>query len=249
MLSMDDRAGDELSALRRRAYGPGADIDGDAAALQRLRELENQEWARESETTAAADAAESAVQTGEISLAEDRDIMPAAAARTPPRIGRALLIGWVASVVLVAVVVGGLVFSLASLRPVAPATGVRQVASLDQPELMPVNYLPWAKTGDRGTSYRFEGLEIVVGSGVSVGFEGRCLFVTTVAPDANGSRSGRPACSSGPFHPSVSILVDQSSPPELRARFADGSALEFVWDGTAVSVFAADAPASLDAPA
>ncbi len=37
---MDDEVG-ELAALRRRAYGPDADIDGDPQALLRLEELEN----------------------------------------------------------------------------------------------------------------------------------------------------------------------------------------------------------------
>lgn len=42
---------DELAALRRRAYGPGADIHEDVAAVARLRELE--ELARRAEETAA----------------------------------------------------------------------------------------------------------------------------------------------------------------------------------------------------
>lgn len=39
---MDSAALDELRALRARAYGPHADIELDAAAVQRLRELEAQ---------------------------------------------------------------------------------------------------------------------------------------------------------------------------------------------------------------
>ena len=40
---------DELAALRARAYGPAADIDGDPEALARLRDLEIA--AREGQTT------------------------------------------------------------------------------------------------------------------------------------------------------------------------------------------------------
>ncbi len=44
---MDTVSRDELQELRARAYGPGADIDQDAAALRRLHELEslNRDWA------------------------------------------------------------------------------------------------------------------------------------------------------------------------------------------------------------
>ena len=42
---MGDSLDDELAALRARAYGPDADIHDDAAALARLRELEEQEHA------------------------------------------------------------------------------------------------------------------------------------------------------------------------------------------------------------
>ena len=55
---MDDAARDELSALRRRAYGPAADITEDPAALARLAELED--LARPAPPASAASAAPAA---------------------------------------------------------------------------------------------------------------------------------------------------------------------------------------------
>lgn len=46
MSAIDDDPGAELRALRERAYGPGADIHDDPAAMQRLRELEDGERVR-----------------------------------------------------------------------------------------------------------------------------------------------------------------------------------------------------------
>ena len=56
-------------------------------------------------------------------------------------------------------------------------------------------------------------------------------------------------CAAGPFPATASREVELDSPGELRADFPVGTALQFVWDGTAVAVFAADPPAPTSAPA
>lgn len=272
MLSMDERADDELSVLRRRAYGPDADIDGDAAALDRLRELENRGRVREtvavppddvSQPHTAADrrpaGSSSAVASRSsadidvlLARVEAQEDVQASAALTPPRIGRALLIGWAASIVVVAVAVGALVFGLASLRPVSAVSGARQVASLDQTVPSPTGEDAWFGSPTATTYYSYSGLIVVVAENLlGPTTTGRCLVITSVAAlsGEDASRPSVPACGAEPFHPTASILVERSSPDALRAAFPVGTALQFVWDGTAVAVFAADPPAASDAPA
>lgn len=201
MQSMDAATREEFATLRRRAYGPDADIDDDPAALARLRELEQRQdrgFAAEQSARMAENAvpetAESAGDAAAVGVAEPRG--PGQHYRsspTPPPIGRALLIGWAASIVVVAIVVGALVFALASLRPVSAVTGARQVASLDQPTADVPMVLPWARNGDRGTTYSFAGLLIVVSSGENRGFEGECVTVLQDVPDVAGSQIGNSA--------------------------------------------------------
>lgn len=277
MQSMDSSTAEELAALRRRAYGRDADIVRDPVALARLRELEawkggidapetSSRWADAERlagprpalpvspapavgsTASSATAPAAGVRTV---AAEGRDSAEQTASppASPPSIGRAVLIGWAASILVVAVAVGALVFGLASLRPVSAVTGARQVASLDEQIADRAVVLPWMADGDRGVSYRFAGLLIIGSSGESMNAEGRCLTVVQEIADNDGSRMGNSTCSAGPFHPAVSILVTDNSSDELRNEFPVGTALQFVWDGTAVSVFAVDPPAPTNAPA
>ncbi|TGY37974.1 spermidine/putrescine ABC transporter permease [Microbacterium laevaniformans] len=270
MQSMDAATREEFATLRRRAYGPDADIADDPAALARLRELEQRQGrgsaAEQSARMAEAErlfgppvprpenaVPETPAPAGDaaaVGVAEPHGAgQHYRSSPTPPPIGRALLIGWAASIVVVAIVVGALVFALASLRPVSAVTGARQVASLDQPTADVPMVLPWARNGDRGTTYSFAGLLIVVSSGENRGFEGECVTVLKDVPDVAGSQIGNSACSASPFHPAVSIHVDRGSSEELTAAFPVGTVLQFEWDGTAVGVFAADPPAPTSAPA
>ena len=112
---MDDEVG-ELAALRRRAYGPDADIDGDPQALRRLEELENR--AREeyavapsagSSPAAAAEGAERGAPPTEI------DVGPA-----PRRLG--WRVAAVAGVAAVAVLVVVQITGPQTVAPVAEAS-------------------------------------------------------------------------------------------------------------------------------
>lgn len=251
MQGMDDADLRELSLLRTRAYGPDADIERDPDALARLRALEERRRTQAPVTPAAtpAPAAGAAVETAP----EDGGAPPPrpteAPAAMPPRIGRALAIGWAASIAVVAVVVGALVFGLASLRPVSPVTGARQVASLDEPLTSPPAAMPWFGESEDSSAYAFSGLVVVAVARDVLDSSGECLIVTPRVPAADGSRFGTSGCGAGPFHPTVALLVADDSPEELRAAFPVGTALQFVWDGDAVAVFAADPQGPTAAPA
>lgn len=269
MQSMDAATREEFATLRRRAYGPDADIDDDPAALARLRELESREDRSLSPAQAArAEEAErlfgprplrSEVAVPSVPSASETVVVPvesplvemaARLARTPPPIGRGLLIGWAASIVLVAIVVGALVFGLASLRPVSPVTGARQVASLDQP-------VTDLEVGDAMTFlhqaaglYRYSGLVVAVFDRGVMDPDQICLLVGSEASVAgDGELRFATGCTAGSFFPTANILVKTNSPDELTAAFPVGTSLQFVWDGTAVGVFAADPPPPTNAPA
>ena len=160
-----DPISEELRALRARAYGPDADIAGDADAIARLRALEvAARPAGEPRPVAdeARDVAPAPPSAAEPTVpAPAEEVFPA---RPAPRlIPRAWLITWAASVAVVAVVTGAIVFSLASIRPVSPPTGATQVASLDDPAAPDrVSWLPqWFGPGAGAVAFEYLGLVVV----------------------------------------------------------------------------------------
>ena len=116
---MDDEVA-ELAALRRRAYGPDADIDGDPAALARLDELETR--ARR----AAAPAGDeeplpaAAGRDAEPALAASAAVVVGAADQASPRLGRRTVV--VAGIVALAAVIAAQVMT-------GPASAPQFVAS------------------------------------------------------------------------------------------------------------------------
>lgn len=149
---MDSPTDDELRALRSRAYGPAADIDGDAAAVQRLRELEDQR--RLQHPTHANDVAAIPTPNDDAPRAEDPSHAELAAhgdVTTPPdptplapddghahprpssvrQNGRQRLL-WVASVLAAAALAATVTFLLTWMTPVAASAGAPQIATLQQ---------------------------------------------------------------------------------------------------------------------
>ena len=264
MQGMDDPNALELTALRRRAYGPDADIDADPAALARLRELEEQDRARAAASEARAEgAAEAVAQPDEpaesapaltaVAAAGDATGDPAADTAAdmtgdardgeprPPRpIATRWILAWAASVAAVAIVVGGLVFGLAAMPPVPTASGARQVETLTQP----VEAGEWLKRWAGGESVRvfsFEGLTVartpwsMFGQG-----DDDCLFVVAdqrIGDDGSINGPIYTGCRAGSFPATAEFLVGIDSPQQLRDRFGDGTALQFVLDGDVVGVF------------
>ena len=247
---------DELAALRERAYGPGADIHDDPDALARLHELEAEAKpvVADTDTDAAANAhvepgASATASAPEAATDASGEPMtaPARAARPIPR---AWLIVWAASIALVGVITGAIVFSLASIRPVSPVTGAVQVATLDEPVAPEsVDWLSlWTRSGQKASAFEFFGL-VAVHFPEGVYADQSCLMVgdiTNFTRDGDSiSYEGRTytGCGAGPFPATVQFVVDDQSPAELRAHYPDGTALSFVLDSDVVGVFMA-APSS-----
>jgi hypothetical protein len=131
----------ELAALRRRAYGPGADIDGDPAALARLDELETRVRLGiapsgpdvEPEPAVVPDAV--AASTGAAAVIVNEPDSPA------PRFGRrtVLVAGTVvAAVVVVAVAVGRATSAPVSGATPEPAPGAIRVADTSETTLVDI---------------------------------------------------------------------------------------------------------------
>lgn len=242
----------ELAALRARAYGPRADIDADPDALARLRELEEAQRAASREAVRAPDVGDAPAAPGsppgEPTLAE----LVAATAITPPDGGRAAytprrvtvtwITAWAASLLLVAVAVGAIVFGLASIRPVSTATGATQIETLDDPVERPEWLDAWM--GDRTeytAVYSFAGMLVAkVPAGIfTTGTD--CIMALRADAYNETDQSFRgeihSACRAGVFPASVQFVVDDTFPQEMRDRFGDGTALQFVADGDLIGVF------------
>ncbi|MBN9176046.1 MAG: spermidine/putrescine ABC transporter permease [Microbacterium sp.] len=252
----DEARAFELRTLRARAYGPDADIHEDPAALARLHALEAD--ARPVEAPheiggSATDAAERPAADAPAPVEPAEAFEPGVAKRPAPRlIPRGWLIAWAASVLVVAVAVGGIVFALASIRPVSPATGAVQVATLDEP--IAADTVEWIDKffggGENVVAFGYLGLVVIVPPFGLYGEDGGpCVMVAAITnfeSSSNGySYDGRTyqGCGAGPFPASAQFVVDDQSPDELRARYPDGTALSFVLDGDVVGVFMA-APAT-----
>lgn len=247
---------DELATLRERAYGPGADILDDPDALARLHELEAEAKpvVADTDTDAAANAhaePDASATASAPDVATDAPVEPTTAPRHAARqIPRAWLIAWAASIALVGIITGAIVFSLASIRPVSPVTGAVQVATLDEPVAPEsVDWLSlWTRSGQKASAFEFFGL-VAVHFPEGVYADQSCLMVgdiTNFTRDGDSiSYEGRTytGCGAGPFPATVQFVVDDQSPAELRAHYPDGTALSFVLDGDVVGVFMA-APSS-----
>lgn len=260
----------ELAALRARAYGPRADIDSDPVALARLRELEaaGRASARSDEAspsdTAIAGEALNAPAPAEGEPRQEKPSAPAVAAApseksevtaraepAAPRrirpIPRGWIIAWAASIVAVALIVGGTVFGLASIRPVSTETGAVQVATLDQPVSADDVRDSWFPATNEGVIYRFEGL-IVAATGTlwlspgQASSDDSCLYVGMDGGTDAQYGAVWMGCAAGSFPAAASFVVGVDAPRALRDRFPVGTALQFVLDGDRVGVFRGSGP-------
>ena len=273
MLEMDADATAELRSLRARAYGPDADIDDDPEALRRLGELE--ELRRRAE--AAHTAPEVGRTTGGVEdvAAETRQEVPAgpestepedetgAAADGAPTVGddgpspatlpiirrpRVWIPAvWVASLVVVAVLVGAwtLITTLTVFTPISRDGAGRQVAVLHvDPDFESPPIFGQGEVGQIGF-HDFHGLTAIATNGSWMGGpadgDARCLFLLrTDAIDADADSFNGPIfndCTAGSFPATIEVGVSGQLPAEIRERFPAGSALQFVLDGDRVGVF------------
>ncbi|MEZ3161135.1 hypothetical protein AB1K54_11425 [Microbacterium sp. BWT-B31] len=166
----------------------------------------------------------------------------------PPgrRIPRAMALLWAASVVGAAALAAGATYAVTEITPVSVSSGAPQVASLDpvSTAALPVG---WFGAGPSSLVFEYLGLTIFQTDGYSmVGSD--CFTVVRTAdippPDEfdqnswsynGGVYSG---CGIGAFPATIEMPIDSQSPTQLTDRFPVGGALQFVFDGERIGVFA-----------
>lgn len=251
MTRMDAATTDELQALRRRAYGPDADIHDDPAAAARLAELEE---LRRPALPPAADQATTATPapSGPADAqqsAEPAEPEPAEGAGPwlPPRIPALAKAAWAVSVVAAAAIAASVTWGLASIPPVSTTTGAVQVATLE-----PTDDLPLARNffggSDNSTIFEYLGYAVVRTTEPGSATGAVCLAafaIDNIIDDGQGIEGPvYYGCSSGPFPARTALTIDTESPDAAQEKFFEGTALEFVMSGdNRVGVFAASPPA------
>lgn len=243
----------ELQALRRRAYGPDADIFGDPAALSRLRELEGKERPVEpGPEVAVRDSPPATPESVEFPEPEPAPVEPAA--EQPPaatgdrprvRLRRPRLIAALALVVVVvaAVVAGGVIAAHRSRGDGLHFAG-RQVARLtvDRGYQIPLAISGMWGGGNAGVVafQEFHGLRVVTdpSTGDAGSRADACLtiytdkFTTALAGTGAALTPGLTyrGCAAGAFPATVQFRVDDELPAALRSAFPAGTPLQFVYD-------------------
>ncbi len=231
---------DELQALRRRAYGPNADIHLESRALQRLRELEGavrvQEPAPPVDSSEAAPAPAPPVSVeGETPSTAQHTLRPPLRVRRPSPM---IVLG-------VAVVAAILTVALVLVQRVHTdplQVGATQITRLstDPAYTIPTYYFGTAFGRDleaRGFQ-EFYGLRVVVtvGSIEGNGSTDACVNIYPAADITNPNSSGYSGqvligCAAGAFPAIVQFRVDAAGlPPELRSAFPQPVPLQFVYD-------------------
>jgi hypothetical protein len=264
---VDDDGANELTALRARAYGPGADIDSDPAARARLEALEASARAarrplappvipRPAPPLPAPPAppatTESATDPTTLTTFTSDPAQPAPARR---RLWAATWAGSLAAVATVAVAVT----AAASAQFAWPATsysdaGVSRVASLPVDPDSTVGSQYFGGDIDATVHEAFAGVTAFTFTYEYPGGEADSLCIAVVpsnevnglgndpGDDGSATYTGplTQSCSAGAFPAAASMVVTDQAPAALRDRFPVGSSLQFVHHGDAVEVFAAD---------
>ncbi|OUE07671.1 hypothetical protein CMsap09_01885 [Clavibacter michiganensis] len=252
---MDEARDGELRELRRRAYGPAPDLDD--AELDRLRELEAGQGATAA-ATAVSDPVDAArrdvaprVSSGRHAAvahdadhgsserdddardddARDDDARDDDARDAPPgarpRIRRRTAVLWAASVV---VAVGATVGLSSGLEMGGREVGV---VALDPDRAVPSRWDDWYQDAATGVG-DFRGLTVI--GLVNPEDDSRCVAVVAPRPARTGSPVG--GCEAGSFPARAVLTVDDDMPADLLEAFTEGTALEFVLDGSSVRVTA-----------
>jgi hypothetical protein len=251
---------DELHRLRRRAYGPYADIYDDPEAMRRLEELE----------AAAAPPGEAAPSARSFSepitrlvrgedapderreqphdTPESPDDSAAPASAVPigiaPRLWRWVPALWIASILLAVGVAAasGAAWAFSASAPVTRAPdGAHQFAVLTAaPDPAPSGIFTDVRLRSFGDFYGLSVLSPLPQKGVPS--SRKCLIVVPTANYLSSSAdfsaaAVRSDCAAGGFRATVQLTIDGASPDALKAVFAQGTALQFVLDGSRVGIF------------
>jgi hypothetical protein len=238
---MDSRLSEELAALRTRAYGPDADIDGDPDAVQRLRELEDRALEPEiGDAPVAPTATVDAVDPsdGPVSPASGESQPPRADSLTPRTWGtRRMLVVWIASLA-VTVIATATVTAFISHRVQADPREVAVLAADPSGEWPGI----YGERPEGGEMFAvFHGLRPIAAMGTPMAYTASdCLSVaeeSKLSPDQS-SYEGRlyTGCEAGGFPATAELIVNAETPAELRAQYPEGTALQFVLEGSRVIV-------------
>ena len=153
---------------------------------------------------------------------------------------------WAVSVVAAAALAASATYALTWVAPVSVSSGAEQIATL---EPVPMVDRPpgWFGAGPSSLAFEFYGMTLFETANGFTGTGGTECFVIVPteelpAADAdttNWSMSGavHTGCGVGDFPATVQFPVDSNTPEQLRSRFPDGSALQFVRDGDRIGVF------------
>lgn len=163
-----------------------------------------------------------------------------------PRSRRRTRVLWIASLVGVAVVTAiatlSITLPLTPIASVASGGDVREVATL---RVDPGFVWPAALGEAAGETHGFQdfyGLTAIHADGLwrEANFD-RCILILETASIVAESDFFPgvylPGCGAGPFPATIEVLVGPEMPDELRERFPDGTALQFVHDGSRIAVF------------
>ncbi|KAA9089063.1 hypothetical protein [Microbacterium radiodurans] len=261
---MDDGVTAELRALRARAYGPDADIAADPVATSRLAELEAADRAAAAAALRPREPEPEPEPEPEVvdevaalfpepvgSTPDAREDAPADERTATPRPPKRLLLTWAGSLALVAVLAVA-VTSFTTARSAATATTLPDDAQITHvTTLLPTGAdvpdgLQDFSDGPARSFETFFGVETIEVSVPWLPGDSTCiLLMSTEQRDENSSNSWSgygQGCSAGAFPASLSFVVADEHPEQLRERYPVGTALQFVARETGVDVFLSEAP-------
>jgi len=240
---------DELHSLRRRAYGPDADIHLDPQAIERLRELEGGALgggalgggAREPEPGTLTDNSEPAPTPAEPRLPIKDDAERSATDSVRPRMrvrrnAMRIALGVAAMATMLAVVL--VVVQRSQTDPLQ--FGAKQITRLSVDPAYKVSQYFYGSAFGRDLEAQgfqeFHGLRAVVTVGYGSVSNDACLSIYPSSIDTSvkaSSFSGQliVSCAAGGFPPIVQFRVDAAGlPTDFRSAFPGSAALQLVYD-------------------
>lgn len=262
MLGMNPELLAELRTLRERAYGPDSDIHDDPDALRRLESLEARASgattagaleAAPAEAAPAAEADEGAAPPPATTSADDLPggVGADAASVTPRRSARWMPWAWLISIVAVAALAVAWTYGamVVALKPIDVGPSAAEPVAILQlhPGLVAPAFFG-DETVEVSGSKDFYGVTAFrADEWFGAPPDSSCFFVVhtkDLAPDVETmSGTAYSACSVGGFPATAEIGLTQEWPEELRERFPDSDALQFVLDGDRVAIIADEAEA------
>ncbi|KJL27665.1 hypothetical protein [Microbacterium oxydans] len=264
---MDAATDEELRRLRARAYGPAADIQQDPEAVRRLQELEARNRRAPAVHTPTTEPSPSVLRAEEDQATEtdperdqtlsDLGLLPSSPAGTgddssapADRSSHRRTGLWVCAIVAASALAAGITAASTWILPVPVSAGAAQVATLEPDPGLEVPP-QWFGAAADAAVFEFYGLTLFESDyAPNVGaFDGeeRCFAVVNsdqVPPleefdSSSWSFEGQifSDCSVGAFPATVEVPIDADSPDSLRARYPEGTALQFVLNGDRIGVF------------